>query len=141
MLYRRRKYFHYDFAVAGRRFGGCPQQTSKSKARRVESKLIDKAEKSGPSAILRRARLLSVFGPRSVSWQINGRGLAAKTLRHYRLGWQRISETGLMGMSLDTITTQEVDGLRLSGSPIYVNQLLRTQRRLLGKAVEWKVNR
>lgn len=139
MLYRRGKYFHYDFAVAGRRFRGSTQQTSKSKARRVESKLIDKAEKSGPSAILRRAPLLSVFGPRFVSWVDNGRGLAPNTRRYYRLGWQRISETALMGMSLDSITTEEVDGLHLSGSPSYVNQVLRTLRRLLGKAVEWKV--
>ncbi len=44
-----------------------------------------------------------------------------------------------MGMTLDRITTEEVDGLLLSGSPSYVNQGLRTLRRLLGKAVEWKV--
>jgi hypothetical protein len=44
-----------------------------------------------------------------------------------------------MGMALDTITTEEVDRLQLSGSPSYVNQALRTLRRLLGKAVEWKV--
>ena|SRR5712691_3551576 len=42
-------------------------------------------------------------------------------------------------MTLDRITTEEVDGLLLSGSPSYVNQALRTLRRLLGKAVEWKV--
>jgi integrase len=44
-----------------------------------------------------------------------------------------------MGITLDRITTEEVDGLFLSGSPSYVNQALRTLRRLLGKAVEWKV--
>ena len=43
------------------------------------------------------------------------------------------------GRSLDSITTEEVDRLPLSGSPSYVNQALRTLRRLLGKAVEWKV--
>ena len=44
-----------------------------------------------------------------------------------------------MGMTLDRITTEEVDSLALAGSPSYVNQALRTLRRLLGKAVEWKV--
>ena len=39
---------------------------------------------------------------------------------------------------LDRITTQEVVSLRLEGSPSYVNQALRTLRRLLGKATEWK---
>ena len=44
-----------------------------------------------------------------------------------------------MGMNLDRITTEELDSLALAGSPSYVNQVLRTLRRLLGKAVEWKV--
>jgi hypothetical protein len=44
-----------------------------------------------------------------------------------------------MGMTLDRITAEEADGLHLSGSPSYVNQALRTLRRLLGKAAEWKV--
>jgi hypothetical protein len=139
MLYRRERYFHYDFAVAGKRFRGSTRQTSESRARKVESRLIAKAEQSGPSAVLRRAPLLSVFGPRFLSWVNDGRGLAANTRRYYRLGWQRITETQLMGMTLDRITTEEVDGLLLSGSPSYVNQALRTLRRLLGKAVEWKV--
>jgi integrase len=139
MLYRREKYFHYDFTVAGKRFRGSTRQTSESRARKVESKLIAKAEQSGPSAVLRRAPLLSVFGSRFLSWVNDGRGLAANTRRYYRLGWQRIAETPLMGMTLDRITPEEVDGLLLSGSPRYVNQALRTLRRLLGKAVEWKV--
>ena len=44
-----------------------------------------------------------------------------------------------MGMNLDRITTEELDSLALEGSPAYVNQALRTLRRLLGKAAEWKV--
>jgi integrase len=44
-----------------------------------------------------------------------------------------------MGMNLDRITSEELDSLALAGSPAYVNQALRTLRRLLGKAVEWKV--
>jgi integrase len=44
-----------------------------------------------------------------------------------------------MGMNLDRITTEELDSLALGGSASYINQALRTLRRLLGKAVEWKV--
>ena len=44
-----------------------------------------------------------------------------------------------MGMNLDRITTEELDSLALVGSSSYINQALRTLRRLLGKAVEWKV--
>jgi len=42
-------------------------------------------------------------------------------------------------MSLDRITTEELDSLALAGSPSYVNQALRTLGRLLHKAAEWKV--
>jgi len=44
-------------------------------------------------------------------------------------------------MTLDRITTEEVDSSGFEGSPSYVKQALRTLRRLLGlgKAVEWKV--
>jgi integrase len=42
-------------------------------------------------------------------------------------------------MTLDRITAEEVDSLRFTGSPSYVNQALRTLRRLLGKAVEWNI--
>ena len=52
MLYRREKYFHYDFTVAGKRFRGSTRQTSESRARKVESRLIANAEQSGPSAVL-----------------------------------------------------------------------------------------
>jgi integrase len=55
------------------------------------------------------------------------------------VGWNHIRSTPLMGMNLDRITTEELDSLALAGSPSYVNQALRTLRRLLGKAVEWKV--
>jgi len=47
--------------------------------------------------------------------------------------------TELAGMTLDRITTEEVDSLRLKGSPAWVNQGLRTLRRLLGKPAEWRV--
>jgi integrase len=41
--------------------------------------------------------------------------------------------------SKPSLSTEELDSLALAGSPSYVNQALRTLRRLLGKAVEWKV--
>ena len=139
MLYRRGKTWHYDFTVAGSRQRGTTHQTSESRARKVESKLIEEAERRGPSAILRRAPLLSDFAPRFLEWVDHARHLAPKSRRYYRVGWNQICSTPLMGMNLDRITTEELDSLALAGSPAYVNQALRTLRRLLGKAAEWKV--
>jgi hypothetical protein len=44
--------------VADRRQRGTTGQTSESRTRKVESKLIEEAERRGPSAVLRRAPLL-----------------------------------------------------------------------------------
>ncbi len=139
MLYRRGKTWHYDFTVAGRRQRGTTGQTSESRARKVESKLIEEAERRGPSAVLRRAPLLCDFAPRFLEWVEHARHLAPKSRRYYRVGWNQIRSTPLMRMNLDRITTEELDSLALAGSPAYVNQALRTLRRLLGKAAEWKV--
>jgi integrase len=139
MLYRRGKTWHYDFTVAGRRHRGTTHQTSESRARRVESKLIEETERRGPSAVLRRAPVLCDFAPRFLEWVDQARHLAPKSRRYYRVGWNQIRTTPLIGMNLDRITTEELDSLALAGSPSYVNQALRTLRRLLGKAVEWRI--
>jgi integrase len=139
MLYRRGTVWHYDFTVAGKRQRGSTQESSECRARKVESKLIARAEQMGPSVVLRRAPLLSAFAPRFLNWVEQAPALAAKTRRYYRAGWARIAETRLTEMTLDRITTEEVDSLGFEGSPSYVNQALRTLRRLLGKSVEWKV--
>ena len=62
--------------------------------------------------------------------------LASRSRRYYRVGWNRIRSTPLMGTYLDRITTEELDSLALAGSPSYVSQALRTLRRLFGKAAE-----
>jgi integrase len=139
MLYKRSNIWHYDFAVGGKRHRGSTRQSSESIARKVESKLIARAEEMGPSAVLRRAPVLAHFSPRFLNWVAQAPALAPKTRRYYRIGWQVISQTPLVAMALDRITTEELDSLALAGSPSYVNQALRTLRRLLGKAAEWKV--
>jgi hypothetical protein len=78
MLYRRGKTWHYDFTVAGQRQRGSTHESSQSRARKVESKLIAEAEQKGPSAVLRRAPLLSDFAPRFLNWVDQARGLAPR---------------------------------------------------------------
>jgi hypothetical protein len=81
-LYRRNEFWHYDFTAAGRRYRGATGQKSKARARRVESQLMAEVEKRGGSAILRRAPLLSDFGPRFLSWVDESRGLSPNTRRY-----------------------------------------------------------
>lgn len=78
-LYRREKFWHYDFTVAGRRYRSSTGEESESRARRVESKKIAEAETRGPSLVLRKAPRLADIGPRFLQWVDAGRGLAANT--------------------------------------------------------------
>ena len=57
------KYHRYDFTVAGSRYRGSTRQTSESKARTVEAKLIAEAEANGPQAIKVKAPTLSGYIP------------------------------------------------------------------------------
>jgi len=93
MLYRRGKTWHYDFTVADRRQRGTTHQTSESRARKIESKLMEEAERRGPSAVLRRAPLLCDFAPRFLDWVDRARHLASKSRRYYRVGWNQIRST------------------------------------------------
>ena len=72
----------------------------------------------GPSSVLRRAPLLVSFAPRFTNWFEHAPSLSPKTRRYYRAGLGRIVNTELAGMTLDRITTEEVDSLRLKGSPL-----------------------
>jgi len=63
--------------------------------------------------------------------------LEPKSKRYYRNGWRMIRETGIAGMRLDQITTDEVAAVRFPGSAANANNALRTLRRMLSKAEEW----
>jgi integrase len=69
----------------------------------------------------------------------HGRGIDDDTRRYYRYGAARIQQTDLMNVRLDQISSEMVDRIPFSGAPAYVNQTLRTLRRLLGKAEEAKL--
>lgn len=107
MLYRRGKTWHYDFTVADRRQRGTTHQTSESRARKVESKLIEEAERRGPSAVLRRAPLLCYFAPRFLEWVDHARHLAPKSRRYYRVGWKQIRSTPLADLQYFLETLDE----------------------------------
>jgi len=139
-LYKRGGIWHYDFAMAGRRSRGSTKERVLSRARKIEALLMAEAKEKGSSLIPRRAPLLLEFAVRFLQWVECG-PLEPKSKRYYRNGWRMLQETGIGGMRLDRITTDEVAALRFPGSPANGNNALRTLRRMLGKADEWGVIR
>lgn len=137
-LYKRGDIWHYDFMVAGCRYRGSTREASETRARKLESILIAEAAKvQGPQA-LRRSPLLIDFAPRFLCWVENS-ALEPNSKRYYKVGWARLQTTPLPRLPINRINSEEVDAIKLEGAPAWVNQALRTLRRMLGKAVEWKL--
>jgi integrase len=56
-------------------------------------------------------------------------------------GWRLLQTTSITGMKIGQITTDDVEALRFPGSAANGNSALRTLRRMLNKAQEWKLLR
>src|SRR5215469_10421260 len=92
----------------------------------------------GESAIPRKAPRLVEFSKRFLEW-VDGSRLKPNTKRYYKLGWKLLEQTPLKNMNLSGIANDHVEAVDFPGGPAYVNQAVRTLRRMLGKAQEWSV--
>jgi hypothetical protein len=77
---------------------------------------------------------------RFLEWS-KGAKWEAKSKAYYRDGWRMLSGTQPVGMRLDKIAAEDIDKLTFSGAPANTNCALRTLRRMLHKAEEWKLLR
>ena len=133
------KFYWYDFTVRGRRYRGSTKETNIARAGKIAAlKLSQAIEGSDP--LDRKAPTLLEFSPRFVAWVKDAR-LERDTQRYYLNGWRLLQATTLLNSRLDRITADGVEALRFAGSPSNGNNALRTLRRMLNKAREWKVIR
>jgi len=135
-LYKRGPVWHYDFMYLGERFRGSTKQSSLSKARTVEAQCMADARNNHLAP--NRAPLVSDLAQRFEEWLESSR-LRHPTKRYYRNGWRMLKATPLVSLRLNQITNDECSCV--TGSPFNINNALRTLRRMLGKAQEWKLIR
>jgi len=88
----------------------------------------------------RKAPMMLDFSTRFLEWTKTSR-LARKSSAYYHHGWRLLSTTAIRGMRLDQITADHIEQIRINGSASNVNCALRTLRRILHKAEEWKLIR
>jgi integrase len=134
-LYKRGHTWHYDFSFAGGRFRGSTNEAVHSRARKIESVVFAEVQSKKLTALPRRAPLLRDFAVRFLQWV----DAAQLEPTYYHDGWKILKNTGLAQMQIDRITRDEIESVRLPGSPSNVNRALRTIRRMLGKAEEWNL--
>jgi integrase len=133
------KFYWYDFTVRGQRYRGSTNEAKAARASKVAGlKLAEAIESSDP--LPRKAPVLLEFSRRFREW-LDNVTLEDKTKTYYRDGWRLLKATAIAGMRLDQITRDAVEVLRFSGSCSNANCGLRTLRRMLHKAEEWKLIR
>ncbi len=138
--------WYYGFYVGNRRYRKSAGTKSESKARKIEAVAFARAQDLRPQAFTAKAPRLIDFGEkRFLPWVNEARGLKPKTRRYYLRGWELLKRTPIMNMPINSIGSELIDRLNLSGikrseiSKSYRNQALRTLSRALHLAVEWKV--
>jgi hypothetical protein len=82
--------------------------------------------------------VLQEFANRFIDWVNDGR-LEEKTRKFYRNGWRLLTSTSVAMSKVDQITGDCAEQLKFPGSAANANCALRTLRRMLHKAEEWKV--
>ena len=157
------RYWWYSFYFEGKRYRNSTKQTKKTAAAVVEATLLASLQE-GRTSTLRRTRppILREFSVRFLEWVTNSQRLSPNSKRYYLFGWRLISYSKLASMRLDRIT-QDVGESIIFKRPVlnrkkkdhegryeskgemivctahYVNQALRTLKRMQSKAMEWKV--
>ena len=140
-LYKRGRVYHYRFRINGRRYRGSTKKTTLTAARRIEALTMAQAEERGGVLLLRRSPVLGEFSKRFLDWVNNQSMLKQKSKDYYANGWRLLADTDVASMRLDAISQDDTGVLRFPGGPSNHNNALRTLRRMLGKAEEWRVLR
>jgi hypothetical protein len=92
----------------------------------------------GTDPLPSKPSVLSEFAERFDTWVEDGR-LEEKTKKFYRNGWRLLKATPVAGLRVDQITGDFVEQLKFPASASNANCALRTLRRMLHKAEEWKM--
>lgn len=131
------KFYWYDFTIRGYRYRGSTQETRAVRALKVAglklAKLIE-----GSDLLPHRPTALVDFSQRFLAW-VDAARLEDQTKTYYHNGWRLLHVTAAANMRLDEITSDFVDQLKFPGSSANANCALRTVRRMLHKAEEWKL--
>jgi len=131
------KFYWYDFTARGRRYRASTHETKSVRALQVASlKLAAVVETTNP--LPAKSPVLDEFAGRFLDSVNDGR-LEEKTRKFYRNGWRLLKSTSVAMLRVDQITSDCADQLKFPGSAANANCALRTLRRMLHKAEEWKM--
>jgi integrase len=144
------KFYWYDFTVRGERYRASTKETNEVRATKIAAKALNKAME-GSDPLDRKAPTLREFSVTFLDW-VDAARLEPKSRRYYKNGWRLLEavkivkeapfggkrETLFVTKRMDQITTEEIEGLKFSGSSSNGNNALKTLRRMFSLAKEKK---
>jgi integrase len=131
------KFYWYDFTVRCRRYRGSTQETKSVRAVKVASvKLASVIEMN--DLLPSKPAALGDFARRFLAWVDTAR-LEEMTRKSYRNGWRLLKATPVVELRVNQITGDCAEQLKFPGSAANTNCALRTLRRMLHKAEEWRM--
>src|SRR5215469_16695325 len=131
------KFYWCDFTVRGRRYRASTQETKPVRAIKIASlKLASVIENTDP--LPSKPTALGEFSERFLAW-VNAARLEEMTRKFYRNGWRLLKSTPILEVRVNQITGDCAEQLKFPGSAANANCALRTLRRMLHKAEEWKM--
>ena len=138
-LFKKRKsqFYWYDFTVRGQRYRGSTEEKNAARAGKIAGLKLAAALEGG-DPLDRKVPVLRDFSKKFLEW-VDAAKLEQKTKAYYKDGWRLLSSTPLTGMRLNLITRDQVETLSFSGSSANTNCALRTLRRILHRAEDWKL--
>ena len=138
-IYQRGDVWYYLFYINGRRYRGSTKTNNEKEALRVEARKRVAAEQ-GEFSRPKRVPLVREFVKPFEEW-LDKTTLAANTKSDYKNGRRLILNTPIAGMRIDLLTADDVETMNFHESPHSRNCAIRTLRRMLGKARDWKLLR
>jgi integrase len=131
------KFYWCDFTVQGRRYRASTQETKSVRALKIASlRLASVIENTDP--LPGKLTALGDCAERFLAWVDTAR-LEEMTRKFYRNGWRLLKATPVVEVRVNQITGDCAEQLKFPGSAANANCALRTLRRMLHKAEEWKM--
>jgi len=131
------RFYWVDFTVRGQRYRGSTGETKAVRATKVASMKLAQALEHG-DLFPTKPTVLAEFWERFQSWLDEAR-VEEKTRKYYRNGRRLLKVTPIFAKRLTAITAEDAEKLNFPGSAGNANCALRTLRRMLRKAEEWKL--
>jgi integrase len=135
-------YYWYDFTFDGQRFRGSTKQTTKAAANQYAAELSTRAREDGPPSLPKRIPYFRDYVVVFINYIYKHNGLAPKSKAYYEDGIDLLLKTEIASKRIDQIRRTDIETMTLpEGSASWQNCALRTLRRMLHLAKEWKLLR